>query len=78
MAYRTIAGFEQPLPGSYERGNREKARQDALIQDAGGVVNYMRGAKPRPRDNLTTACKSDTMGGEYQPTPPPKDGQSAA
>ena len=35
MAYRTIAGFEQPLPGSYDRGNRERARQDNLIQSAG-------------------------------------------
>lgn len=61
MAYRTIAGFEQPLPGSYERGNREKARQDALIQDTGGVVNYMRGARPRENKPLTTTHNCDIM-----------------
>lgn len=78
MAYRTIAGFEQPLPGSYDRGNRERARQDNLIQSAGGVVNYMCGPLPRPRGNLTTVVKSDTMDGDHQPTPVRNDGRLTA
>ena len=43
MAYQIIAGFEQATPGSYERGRRERQRQDELVRAAGGVVNYMRG-----------------------------------
>lgn len=37
-------------PGTYERGQAERARQDAMIEAAGGLLAYMRGAKPR--DNV--------------------------
>lgn len=48
MASYTIAGFEPALPGSYERGNRERARQDAMISAAGGVARYFMGPRWRP------------------------------
>lgn len=33
-------------PGTYERGRIERARQDAMIEAAGGIENYCRGARP--------------------------------
>ena len=74
MAYTTIAGFETARPGTYERGNRERARQDGLIVSAGGVVNYLYGAKPR----LTAAGKPCTIGHGHQPTPPQNDVRTGA
>lgn len=34
-------------PGTTERGARERARQDALIAAAGGITQYLQGARPR-------------------------------
>lgn len=49
------------MPGTYERGNKERSRQDTLVQAAGGMCAYLRGAKPR--DTLTTAFETATMCG---------------
>lgn len=61
MVYQTIAGFEQATPGSYERGRRERQRQDELVRAAGGVVNYVQGARPRVNKPLTATRNCDIM-----------------
>lgn len=61
MAYRTIAGFEQAAPGTYERGKRERQRQDELVRAAGGMVNYVQGARPRINKPLTATHNCDIM-----------------
>lgn len=34
-------------PGTYERGCAERLRQQVLIDDAGGIIGYLRGVKVR-------------------------------
>ena len=49
---------------SVKRGNREAARQQDLIDRAGGIIEYMRGVKPRPRpDPAPSKTPHTTRGG---------------
>lgn len=45
----TRYGFVEATAGTCERGRMERARQDAMIEAAGGVCEYMRGARPRDK-----------------------------
>lgn len=50
-------------PGTYERGNAERARQDRMVQEAGGMLDYLRGAWPRDNRLLTAAGRCGIMQG---------------
>ena len=39
-------GFTEATAGTCERGAAERARQDALVQAAGGMCSYLQGARP--------------------------------
>ena len=45
----TRYGFVPPTAGTCERGSAERGRQETMIEAAGGVLEYMRGVRPRNR-----------------------------
>lgn len=54
-------GFTEATAGTCERGAAERARQDALVQAAGGMCSYLRGARPRGNKSLTDAADCGIM-----------------
>ena len=53
----TRFGFVESTPGTCERGTSEHQRQQNMIDAFGGIVAYMRGAKPRDNKSLTDAAE---------------------
>lgn len=70
--YQTIAGFEPATPGTYERGKAERARQDAMIQERGGVWQYMRGCVWCDNSLLTNNLKCGMLRRDKHPDTPGK------